>query len=382
MTESSRRQARLAALRQCLKGAAVVITDPASVNWLTGLRAQGHRLYGNTPLVAVAGEGGVRVVVHGCDLAWVAGSFDPGGIHHYGDFVYAGERAPQARTTDADIGSAAVRALDAVGADEDVVIDGTVPWKLAREFEAAVAPRTLSISDGEILAARRVKDDEELDAMRRANRAAEAGILAAAARMRAGVTESELLARVRREIVAHGAEPQLGSVGIGERGALVDAEPSDRALRRGEPVRFDIGCTVDGYHADLSRTAVLAPMDPWISESYQALLTGERAAIGAVKPGALPSELFDSALEGTRSAGIADYDRSHCGHGIGATVYEPPLVGRFVDAPALEPGMTLCLETPWYVSGEAGLQVEDAVVVTETGFERLGDADQELIAVT
>jgi Xaa-Pro dipeptidase len=172
----------------------------------------------------------------------------------------------------------------------------------------------------------------------------------------------------------------LGSVGIAERGALVDTVATDRALAPGEPVRFDVGCVLDGYHADLSRTAVLGTPPAWVHDAYGALLAGERAAITAAGPGVTPAQLYEVALHATRAAGLPDYDRTHCGHGIGLRIYEPPLVAPGHDEP-LEPGMTLCLETPLYRPGVAGLQVEDAIVVTHSGSERLGKAPQDLVVV-
>jgi Xaa-Pro aminopeptidase len=228
--------------------------------------------------------------------------------------------------------------------------------------------------------ARRRKDRRELELLGRVNRIAEEAVLAATATFRAGVTERDLLTQVRAAMIARGARPLLGSVGIGERGALVDTTPSDRALRRGEPVRFDVGSALDGYPADISRTAVLGPPPAWVQETYGALLAGERAAIAAAGPGAVPSELYALAVATVREAGLGDYDRTHCGHGIGLRIYEPPLVAPGHDEP-LEPGMTLCLETPLYMPGVAGLQVEDAIVITDGGAERLGSAAQGLVVV-
>jgi Xaa-Pro aminopeptidase len=350
---------------------AFVATDHAAVRWLTGLAGEGHLLYGNTPLWAVVGPEGPAVpVVPASELAWIEQPVRP-----YGRFVYAGAPA------DAPPLESVIRAtLDELGAGELVGVDDGLSYPHGLLLADALAPRRLVASAGLPVRARRHKDERELEALRGVNRIAEDAVLAAVATFRAGVTERELLARVRGEMVARGARPLLGSVGIGERGALVDTTPSDRALRPGEPVRFDVGCERDGYHADISRTAVLGAPPAWVQETYGALLAGERAAIAAARPGAVPADLFAIAVEATREAGLGDYDRTHCGHGIGLRIYEPPLVAPGHTEP-LETGMTLCLETPLYMPGVAGLQVEDAIVITDDGCERLGVAAQGLVVV-
>ena len=345
-----------------------VAADPAVVRWMFGLAGEGHELYGNTPLWAVVGPAGPPLaVVPACELGWIG---ERDGVRPYGRFVFAG---PRGRPVEAPaLETVLAAALDEAGAGEFVGVGDGVP------FGFALPPRRLVPCGDAALRARRVRDAAELSALRRVNLVAEAAVLAAIERLRPGVTERELLACVRGAMVEHGARPMLGSVGIAERGALVDTVATDRALAPGEPVRFDVGCVLDGYHADLSRTAVLGQPPDWVRDAYGALLAGERAAAAAARPGAVPSELYGVAVRATRAAGLADYDRTHCGHGIGLRIYEPPLIAPGHDDP-LEAGMTLCLETPLYLTGVAGLQVEDAFAITPDGCERLGDAPQDLV---
>jgi Xaa-Pro dipeptidase len=360
---------------------AFVATDPAAVRWLCGLAGEGHELYGNTPLWAVVGPGGPAVaLVPASELAWVAERAEPEAIRPYGRFVYSGREARHLPGASPPLEAVARATLDELGAGEHVAVDDGLSYPQGLRLAEALAPRRLLACPDVPPRARRRKDDAELEVLRRVNRIAEEAVLAAVAAFRAGVTERELLALVRGAMVERGARPMLGSVGIGERGALVDTVATGRALRPDEPVRFDVGCVLDGYHADISRTAVLGEPPAWVRDAYGALLAGERAAIAAARPGAVPAELYAIAVGAARDAGLPDYDRTHCGHGIGLRIYEPPLVAPGSTEP-LEPGMTLCLETPLYMPGAAGLQVEDAVAITDDGCERLGVAPQELVVV-
>ncbi|MDD4569214.1 MAG: M24 family metallopeptidase, partial [Tepidanaerobacteraceae bacterium] len=117
-----------------------------------------------------------------------------------------------------------------------------------------------------------------------------------------------------------------------------------------------------------------------LEEYYSAILKGEEEAIAQIKPGVISEDIFDIAVEVTRKAGIPHYERHHCGHGIGLEVYDPPTIAPGVKA-VLESGMVLCIETPYYELGWAGIQIEDTIVVTDKGYRSLSKSSRELIRV-
>ena len=139
---------------------------------------------------------------------------------------------------------------------------------------------------------------------------------------------------------------------------------TDRAWRLGEPARFDIGCTVDGYWADIVRTAVLG---------------GEDERFRLARPGLTAAEVFATAVGTVERGGITPYRRRHCGHGIGQSVYEAPIISPGV-AP-LAARMTFCFETPYCEVGWGGMMVEDLVLITDRGLRVLTDADRSLRVV-
>jgi Xaa-Pro dipeptidase len=360
---------------------ALVAAHPANIRWLTGLAAPGHVHYGNTPLLAVAGPSSrVQVVAATADLAWLSEEWELSDIESYGRFIYFGDGAMLSRTDSRDIGEALSAALDGAGCGETVRLDAAVPWKRVAELSEAVAPRRIVPALDAFVQARQVKDGGELELLRKANRFAEESLGAALATLRAGITERDLLHAFQVRLMELGAQPRLGSVGFRARGALVDTWPSDQQLHPGDWMRFDLGCEYQGYHADFSRTAVFGTPPGWLEDTFQAVLAGERAGLVAMRPGARASDVFQAAVDEVRQAGVPRYDRSHCGHGIGLEIYEPPLLAA-TDATRLAEGMTLCIETPYYEVGHAGVQVEDAVVVTENGYERLGTLAPDLIVV-
>ena len=183
-----------------------------------------------------------------------------------------------------------------------------------------------------------------------------------------------MLFRARHEL---GAAPFFTVVTIGERAALADVYPTDRALRPGDLVRFDLGCLVGPYRSDISRTAVLGQPTEKQARYYAGILAGERAAIAAMKPGVPVSQLFDVAVRVTRENGLPHYQRHHVGHSIGLEPYDPPTINATTNT-ALEAGMVFCVETPYYEHGWGGVQVEDAVEITPNGSRTLTRSSQDL----
>jgi Xaa-Pro aminopeptidase len=246
-----------------------------------------------------------------------------------------------------------------------------------QRLTARLAGTTLLPAYAHFRTARMVKSPEEVRRLERAALIAEDGIAAVLGMLKEGVTEREGALAFEQEILRKGAQPFFTVVTMGDRAALADVYASDRALAKGDLVRFDLGCVYQGYRSDISRTAVLgAPTDKQ-RRYYDAIRDGERAAIAAMKPGVPVNQIFEIGMRVTREAGMPHYKRTHVGHGIGIEPYDPPTINA-ATATKLEPGMVFCVETPYYEHGWGGVQVEDAVEITATGVRQLTRSSQEL----
>jgi Xaa-Pro aminopeptidase len=84
------------------------------------------------------------------------------------------------------------------------------------------------------------------------------------------------------------------------------------------------------------------------------------------RPGMPANHLFDETVQAVRAAGIPHYRRHHVGHGIGAEVYDPPVLNASTSTP-IEAGMVINVETPYYELGWGGIHVEDPYVVGADG---------------
>ncbi len=228
---------------------------------------------------------------------------------------------------------------------------------------------------------RAVKTFEEIDRLRRIGGITERSIAAALdGSVRSGATELSLARAFHAQTIREDAFPVLGCIGFGERSALMNVQPSDRKLREGDIIRFDVGGHFQNYRADIARNACFGEPSTDIRSKYNALNKGVKRGIENIRPGIPASKIFEIVVETVREEGIPHYHRSHVGHGIGLDGYDLPLLSAS-SQDILEAGMVLCIETPYYEIGHIGLQVEDMLVVRPDGAEMLTDAGDNLLVL-
>lgn len=213
---------------------------------------------------------------------------------------------------------------------------------------------------------RSVKTPGEIEILQNAARITERAIDAALKIAAEGVTEREMLREFNASLAHDDAAPVVGCIGFGNRSAMINVQPSDRKLKRGDLIRFDVGGRYRNYRSDMSRGASLGEPAPKIAKYYRAVEKGVLRGYDIVKPGLKVSELFKEIVATVRKEGIPHFARSHVGHGIGVDGYDPPNISES-STDVLEENMVICVETPYYELGFAGLQVEDMVRVTSTG---------------
>ena len=199
--------------------------------------------------------------------------------------------------------------------------------------------------------------------------------------LRAGRTEREAAADIAGAIVAEGhARADFVIVGSGPNAARPHHEPSDRVLAAGDAVVVDIGGTMpSGYCSDCTRTYVIGPPPPDFAAYYQVLRDAQEAACAAVRPGITPEAVDAAAREPITAAGYGEYFVHRTGHGIGLETHEDPYIVSGNTEP-LAPGMAFSVE-PGIYPGPHGARIEDIVVCTPDGCERLNNVTRQLVTV-
>ncbi len=229
---------------------------------------------------------------------------------------------------------------------------------------------------------RMIKDAEEIAELRRAGAAIDAVHGRVREWLRAGRTEREVAADIAEAIVAEGHRTvEFVIVGSGPNGADPHHEVSDRVIEDGDVVVVDIGGAVpSGYNSDSTRTYVVGAPSPEASERIAVLARAQQAAVDAARPGATASQVDAAARQVLADAGLGEAFLHRTGHGIGVSVHEEPYIAPGNDL-VLREGMAFSIEPGIYFAGEWGARIEDIVVLTADGCERLNVAPHALTAV-
>lgn len=362
---------------------AIISTDPTHVGYLCGYRSILFDLVRDYRSATIVTRDNAVLVTGASDVAAALEVLrDPACVYRYGVFFFESSGAadsdwtalPKPEGTFADALRAAVAAT--LKPHYTVGLDGANTWEL-QELKNLVPERSFDARPA-ILKARRTKLAEEVKKIAHAAAITERGLEKAFAQARAGITELDLSTIIAGEMRAGGGVPRFVVVTCGERSALADAYATPATLRPGDLVRFDIGCTVDGYWADMARTAVVGEPTREQQQRYDALLAGEEEQRALARPGVSAGELFKVAVDRVRQGALPEYKRSNCGHGIGIDVHEFPSLNTANQLVELEDGMVLCVETPYYQIGWGGMMVEDMIVIRPNGNECLTHLPREL----
>lgn len=164
-------------------------------------------------------------------------------------------------------------------------------------------------------------------------------------------------------------------VASGPNGARPHHRASDRRIEAGELVVVDFGGMLDGYAVDMTRTVAVGPVPPESQSWLLAVTDAQQAAITASRPGVMPSVIDGAARAALARHGLAEAFVHSTGHGLGLEVHERPMIGPRGDHDGpIATGMVFTVEPGVYVAGRGGVRIEDDVVVTTSGVERLTGA--------
>src|SRR5439155_4191953 len=216
-------------------------------------------------------------------------------------------------------------------------------------------------TSGVVEALRAVKESDEIDAIRRAARAAERAFEALTAETWAGRSERELAWRLRQLLHAHGVDqPSFDPViATGANGSRPHAVPGDAIVGEHTLVVADFGARVDGYCSDCTRTLATGknlPRD--LRRAYDVCLEAELAACEQIRPGMTGHDADAIARRIIAEAGFGDAFGHGLGHGVGLEVHEAPRLAQ-ESQNVLEPGNVVTIEPGIYLPGVGGIRIED-----------------------
>ena len=235
---------------------------------------------------------------------------------------------------------------------------------------------------GLVEALRAVKDESELDAVRRAAAVTSEAYARFAEETFVGRTERDLAWRMDELFHELGADgPAFETiVAAGPNGARPHSRPSDREVGPGETVVVDSGARLDGYCSDCTRTFATGPLPERLQEAYAVCLEAQLAGLEAVRVGATGVEADAAARRVIEDAGFGEAFGHGLGHGVGVDVHEAPRLAR-ESSDTLVAGNVVTVEPGIYLEGLGGIRIEDLVIVGEDGPEVLTGFTKDLLSV-
>jgi Xaa-Pro aminopeptidase len=262
--------------------------------------------------------------------------------------------------------------LNELGAAQGIIAveDDFIPEVHLAKLRAHIPNAKLTAAKPIMSDARSVKTAEELTTITRVGKLAERAHYDAARETNTGMSEKDIATHLYRSIFSSGAQRVNHLVvGSGERSGLWNANPTDRILRKGDVIRVDVFAKIDGYQSDVARTWVAGKPSAQDREVWSKLIDARSMLFEQIKPGADTTSIFQSYENFFNKVELDPVN--FVGHGLGITLHEPPYISRYHDD-VLVPGMVLAIE-PMTIYEGVGYQVEDEIIVTETGYTLITD---------
>ncbi len=193
-----------------------------------------------------------------------------------------------------------------------------------------------------------------------------------------GVSEHEIALEIEWQFRQQGdiAFPLI--IASGPNSAKPHAGVSDRKLKKGDAITLDIGCRINGYCSDMTRTVFLGRPVEDLVEIYAAVLEAQRRSLATIAAGVACSKVDAAARDYLTGLGYGHYFRHSTGHGVGIEVHELPGIAKS-SRDRIQPGDVFTVEPGVYVPGLGGVRIEDMVAVTDNGCRNLTKSPKQMM---
>ncbi len=230
-----------------------------------------------------------------------------------------------------------------------------------------------------LINARAKKDLKELENIKKACDIAQKAMQNVLKFLCKGVSENEIKDRLEKDMISMGAEGTSFEtiVAFGKNSAVPHHQTGEDRLEENSVVLIDMGCRVNGYCSDITRTFFYGqPTDKFV-DCYNAVLSANQTAIDNIRDGINTDVADGFARNALKGKGLEKYFTHSLGHGVGLEIHEYPYLSP-KKKDKLENNMVFTIEPGVYFDGEFGIRIEDTVVLKDRRVERLYSDSKEL----
>lgn len=226
-----------------------------------------------------------------------------------------------------------------------------------------------------------IKDEREIELIRKAVAISDDAFSRIIKTIRAGMTEKEVAAELEYQMRLLGSQrPAFTTiVASGVRGSLPHGVATDKVIAEGEFVTMDFGAVYQGYHSDITRTVCVGKASQKQKELYHVVLDAQLNGVGAVCAGKTNNEVDMAARYVISQHGYGEYFGHGLGHGVGLEIHEYPRLSPKAEKMTLASGMIVTVEPGIYLPEQGGIRIEDTVLVTSRGCDKLTQSTKKLL---
>jgi Xaa-Pro dipeptidase len=275
-----------------------------------------------------------------------------------------GEKLFQKISQDIKISVASKLAIDSISIES---------WKMLVKIVGD--EDSLVVAGNVVRELRMVKSPDEIEVIRRACKIANVGISTAYEIVEPGVSEQEVISEIEYAMRKHGSSGTAFEtiVSSGVYSAFPHGTCRRQTIMNGDLVVIDLGATVDYYRSDITRTVVAGKIRGKQQEIYGTVKAAQDLAIRSIRDGAKASDVDKVARTFIDNSSFKDCFVHNLGHGVGLEVHEAPTLGPD-SKDVLSVGNVITVEPGVYIAGFGGIRIEDTILVTKDGTEKLTNA--------
>jgi Xaa-Pro aminopeptidase len=229
---------------------------------------------------------------------------------------------------------------------------------------------------------RNVKSEDEIENIIKAQKITDDALSHILPLIKPGLTDKEIAVELEYFMKKKGAERMAFDMIVvsGANSSLPHGIPTDKIIENGDFLTIDMGCVVNGYNSDMTRTVAVGHATDEMKKVYDIVLKAQKAAIDYIKAGVLTCDVDKVARDIIYNSGYEGYFGHGTGHCLGIDIHESPRCAPSFKV-KMRAGMVTSVEPGIYLPGKFGVRIEDIVVVTDNGTRNLTKSPKELIII-
>ena len=333
----------------------IIISNPTNVKYLTGLSEEGYLIIGNRENMFITDSRYIESVNRNLTIDDEIIAYDSRTLdkYDYENIFFEDEN---------------------IGFEEKYVTYEQYK-KYLQMFQVS-----LNETDGIIENQRIVKDEEEIEYIKKACEITDEAFKYILDFLEEGITEKEVAFEIEKYMVTHDSDGIAFDliVAFGENTSMPHAVPTDRRLKKGDIIQFDIGCKFKGYCSDFSRVVFTEEPTDDQKRIYDFLIDQQKKLSIAFRDGANIKQIIKDRENDYK---LKNYAVMHAfGHGVGLDIHEQPFLNSKMDNYAKE-NSVIAIEPGVYLPGEFGMRIEDTYLVEKVGTKQLTTSKKDYIVI-